>query len=251
MTMYLRTLEKQKRRRVAFQDDQYTGYGNTGLDGNNSADDDTPFFLETIFTMNCVPDSPLPPTSRVRDKKAIESYGVLDTLPQGANINSRKTPKKHLSQEQASQISRKVIAWLLTGVGFEGATEAPVEELSAANIATKNACNPVTVAATAPKCSSNGPAYYIGFFECAAIASNDKTNASAVAANGSFSKLIISAAAVGKNPQAPPIHRPSWNMSIVRAPPVKVEGLSELMGGDTTLKHKSEVNKLTLPTTIT
>ncbi|XP_038999914.1 uncharacterized protein LOC120125583 [Hibiscus syriacus] len=153
MTVYLRTLEKHKRRRVAFQDDQRMGYGNTGLDGNTSADDDTPFFPETMFLMNCVPDSPLPPTTRVRDKKTIEFYGVLDTLPQvstrspvmierlgirpeylnmeqGANINRGKTPKKHLSQEQASQVSRKVIARLLTGVGFEGATEAPVEVFS-------------------------------------------------------------------------------------------------------------------------
>lgn len=159
MTTYLRMLEKHKRRRVAFQEDQYMGYGNTGLesssglDGNNSADDDTPFFPETMFVMNCVPDSPLPPTTRVRDKKAIEFYGVLDTLPQvstrspvmierlgirpeylnmeqGANINRGKNPKKHLSQEQASQIARKVIARLLTDVGFEGATEAPVEVFS-------------------------------------------------------------------------------------------------------------------------
>ncbi|KAK8673855.1 hypothetical protein V6N13_112165 [Hibiscus sabdariffa] len=159
MTMYLRTVEKHKRRRVAFQDDQYTGYGNTGLesnsglDGNTLADEDTPFFPETMFMMNSVPDSPLPRTTRVRDKKAIEFCGVLDTLPQvstrspimierlgirpeylnmeqGANINRGKTPKKHLSQEQASQISRKVIARLLTGVGFEGATEAPVEVFS-------------------------------------------------------------------------------------------------------------------------
>ncbi|TYH38288.1 hypothetical protein ES332_D12G100300v1 [Gossypium tomentosum] len=159
MTTYLRMLEKHKRRRVAFREDQYMGYGNTGLesssglDGNNLADDDTPFFPETMFMMNCVPDSPLPPTTRVRDKKAIEFYGVLDTLPQvstrspvmierlgirpeylnmeqGANINRGKNPKKHLSQEQASQIARKVIARLLTGVGFEGATEAPVEVFS-------------------------------------------------------------------------------------------------------------------------
>ncbi|KAE8676582.1 hypothetical protein F3Y22_tig00111584pilonHSYRG00223 [Hibiscus syriacus] len=153
MTVYLRTLEKHKRRRVAFQDDLHTGYGNTGLDGNTSVDDDTPFFPETMFLMNCVPDSPLPPTTRVRDKKEIEFFGVLDTLPQvstrspvmierlgirpeylnmeqGANINRGKTPRKHLSQEQASQVSRKVIARLLTGVGFEGATEAPVEVFS-------------------------------------------------------------------------------------------------------------------------
>ncbi|XWS41664.1 hypothetical protein CRYUN_Cryun17cG0101900 [Craigia yunnanensis] len=159
MNTYLRILEKHKRRRVAFQEDQYMGYGNTGLesnsvvDGNNSADDDILFFPETMFMMNCVPDSPLPPTTRVRDKKTIEFYGVLDTLPQvstqspvmierlgvrpeylnmeqSGNIHRGKNNRKHLGQEQASQMSRKVIARLLTGVGFEGATEAPVEVFS-------------------------------------------------------------------------------------------------------------------------
>lgn len=159
MTAYLRILGKHKRRRVAFQEDQYVGYGNTGLesnsvlDGNNSADDDIPFFPETMFMMNCVPDSALPPATRVRDKKAIEFYGVLDTLPQvstrspvmierlgirpeylnmqhSGNILREKNNRKHLSQEQASQMSRKVVARLLTGVGFEAATEAPVEVFS-------------------------------------------------------------------------------------------------------------------------
>ncbi|OMO56288.1 hypothetical protein CCACVL1_26650 [Corchorus capsularis] len=159
MTTYLKILEKHKRRRVAFQEDQYMGYGNTGLesnsllDGNNSADDDIPFFPETMFMMNCVPDSALPPTTGVRDKKIKESFGVLDTLPQvstrspvmierlgirpeylnteqGGNTLRGKNNRKHLSQEQASQISRKVVARLLTGVGFEGATEAPVEVFS-------------------------------------------------------------------------------------------------------------------------
>lgn len=40
---------------------------------------------------------------------------------------------------------------------------------------------------------------------------------------------------------------PCRNMGMVRAPPVKVEGFQELMGGDTTLKHDSEENKLTSP----
>lgn len=37
------------------------------------------------------------------------------------------------------------------------------------------------------------------------------------------------------------------NMGMVRAPPVKVEGFQELMGGDATLKHDSEENKLMSP----
>ncbi|KAJ6420233.1 hypothetical protein OIU84_030193 [Salix udensis] len=37
------------------------------------------------------------------------------------------------------------------------------------------------------------------------------------------------------------------NMGMVRAPPVKVEGFQELMGGDAALKHDTEENKLTSP----
>lgn len=38
------------------------------------------------------------------------------------------------------------------------------------------------------------------------------------------------------------------NISMVRAPPVKVEGFSELMGGgDSTAKHDSEENRMTSP----
>lgn len=36
-------------------------------------------------------------------------------------------------------------------------------------------------------------------------------------------------------------------MGIVRAPPVKVEGFQELMGGDASVKHDTEENKLTSP----
>lgn len=36
-------------------------------------------------------------------------------------------------------------------------------------------------------------------------------------------------------------------MGVVRAPPVKVEGFQELMGGDATSKHDSEENRLTSP----
>ncbi|XWS33406.1 hypothetical protein CRYUN_Cryun22dG0079800 [Craigia yunnanensis] len=125
MTTYLRILHKHKRRRVAFQEDQYMGYGdtclesNSVLDSNNSADDDIFFSPEIMFMMNCVPDSALPPTTRVRDKKTIEFYGVLDTQPQ----------EEPWSGTSITDVT-KGIAQLLAGVGFEGATEAPVKVFS-------------------------------------------------------------------------------------------------------------------------
>ncbi|KAF2285278.1 hypothetical protein GH714_042320 [Hevea brasiliensis] len=45
--------------------------------------------------------------------------------------------------------------------------------------------------------------------------------------------------------QVPQMQTP--NMSIARAPPVKVEGFQELMGGDASVRHDSEENKLTSP----
>ncbi|KAK7366884.1 hypothetical protein VNO80_08887 [Phaseolus coccineus] len=45
--------------------------------------------------------------------------------------------------------------------------------------------------------------------------------------------------------QIPSMQSP--NISMVRAPPVKVEGFSELMGGDSTSKHDVDENRLTSP----
>lgn len=45
--------------------------------------------------------------------------------------------------------------------------------------------------------------------------------------------------------QIPQVQSP--NMGMGRAPPVKVEGFQELMGGDATMKHDSEENKLMSP----
>lgn len=45
--------------------------------------------------------------------------------------------------------------------------------------------------------------------------------------------------------QIPQVQSP--NMGMARAPPVKVEGFQELMGGDATMKHDSEENKLMSP----
>ncbi|XP_075656017.1 uncharacterized protein LOC142626116 isoform X1 [Castanea sativa] len=169
MSSYLRLLEKQKKRRVAFKEDRYMGYGNSILEnasnmhpnsvlnGKNSIEDDAPFLPETMFTLNCVPDSALPLMDRVEENQKVEFYGVLDNLPQvmirspvmierlgirpeylsmehGGNLHRGKIgsegKRKHLGPEQASQLSRKVIARMLTSSGFDGATEVPVEVFS-------------------------------------------------------------------------------------------------------------------------
>ncbi|KAM7529364.1 hypothetical protein LguiB_032774 [Lonicera macranthoides] len=169
MFTYLRVLEKHKRRRVAFKEDQNTGFSkpmfetgssmrsNSGLDETNAIDVETLFFPETMFTMNCVPDSALPPTNREENNPKVEFNGVLDNLPQimtrspimierlgirpeylsmeqGGNQirgkNGSEGSRKNLGQEQASEMSKKVVARLLTSAGFEAASEVPMEVLS-------------------------------------------------------------------------------------------------------------------------
>ncbi|KAJ9670264.1 hypothetical protein PVL29_026668 [Vitis rotundifolia] len=169
MSVYIKLLEKHKKRRVAFKEDQHMGFGNpivenkssmypsSVLDGKNSVDDDAYFFPETMFTLNCVPDSALLPINRAEDNQKVEFYGVLDTLPQvmtrspimverlgirpeyhsmeqgGSqyrNKNGTEGNRKLLGQEQALQMSQKVIARMLTKMGFEGATEVTTEVLS-------------------------------------------------------------------------------------------------------------------------
>jgi hypothetical protein len=169
MSAYLRLLEKYKKRRVAIKEDHYMSYGNSmvenapnmhpnsALNGSNFIEDDAPFFPETMFTLNCVPDSALSPIDRVDENQKVEFYGVLDTLPQvsirspvmierlgvrpeylstehGGSLSRGKVGsevnRKRIGPEQASQMSRKVIARMLTSVGFDGATEVPVEVFS-------------------------------------------------------------------------------------------------------------------------
>ncbi|XP_042509039.1 uncharacterized protein LOC122084674 [Macadamia integrifolia] len=167
MSTYLRLLGKHKRQRQIFKEDHCVAFGNpiwengsnmhSVSDGNNSMDDETPFFPETMFSLNCVPDSALPPISRAEDNKKVEFYGVLDCLPHvvtrspammerfgirpdylGTGFerskyrgkNGLELNKKPLGQEQALRMSQKVIARVLRTLGFEGATEASVEVLS-------------------------------------------------------------------------------------------------------------------------
>ncbi|KAJ4966251.1 hypothetical protein NE237_018100 [Protea cynaroides] len=169
MSTYLRLLEKHKRQRQAFKEDQYVGLENpiwengskmhlfSVSDGKYLMDDDTSFVPETMFPLNCVPDSALPPTSRAEDNKKIEFHGVLDCLPHvvtrgpammerfgirpdylGTGFerskyrgkNGLERNRKPLAQEQALQMSRKVISRVLATLGFEGATEVSMEILS-------------------------------------------------------------------------------------------------------------------------
>ncbi|KAG2293586.1 hypothetical protein Bca52824_040255 [Brassica carinata] len=119
----------------------------SGFDGSSS-DDDILLLPETMFRMNCVPETALSPFARTQDDDVkTEFYGVLDTLPQvttrshvmmpeylrmeerGA-LRRKKAEKMGFSDEQAAQVSRKVVARMLLTMGFEGATEVPVDVFS-------------------------------------------------------------------------------------------------------------------------
>ncbi|KAG6645714.1 hypothetical protein CIPAW_08G141000 [Carya illinoinensis] len=163
MSAYLRLLERHKKRRMAFKEDHSMGYGNSMLEnqsnlhpnsvlnGSSLIEDDAPLFPETMFTLNCVPESALPHTDRVEENQKVEFYGVLDSLPQIMTRNPHIRPqylsiehggslsrgkigsegnRKHLGPEQASLMSQKVIARMLASVGFGGASEVPVEVFS-------------------------------------------------------------------------------------------------------------------------
>lgn len=155
MSTYFRLVARHKRRC------QYLGSGNSNLestsnmrsgsvlDGSHSVDDDFVFFPETMFMFNCVPDSAIPPIIRARDNQKIEFRGAFDSLPQtrnpvmierlgisveqGGSLHRGKNGSeghKKLSEEQALQMSQKVVACLLTRVGFDGASEIPMEVFS-------------------------------------------------------------------------------------------------------------------------
>ncbi|XP_048233178.1 uncharacterized protein LOC8273703 isoform X2 [Ricinus communis] len=150
MSSYLRLVDKHKRRRISSTPSMHSS---SVLDGSNSTDDDDlSFFPETMFMLNCVPDSALPLIIRPQDNQKIEFHGVLDSLPQtrssvvierlgisveqGGSLHRAKNGsegnKKLISQEQASQMCQKVVARMLARVGFDSATELPVEVLSQA-----------------------------------------------------------------------------------------------------------------------
>ncbi|CAN8264228.1 unnamed protein product [Cochlearia groenlandica] len=162
MSTYLRVVDSHKRKRAPFLDDpspvssahmsRSNVHPSSGFDGTTS-EDDIPFLPETMFRMNCVPETALSPITRSKDKLKTEFYGVLDTLPQVTTrshvmierlgmmpeyfrkeergvLRRRKAERLGFSEEQAAQVSRKVVARMLVTMGFEGATEVPIDVFS-------------------------------------------------------------------------------------------------------------------------
>nr|GMC59666.1 histone-lysine N-methyltransferase 2D [Ipomoea batatas] len=165
MAVYLRVLENHKRKRAAFRGDQSFGFGmlddgpskqsNLVLDGSSVLDQETSFFPEIMFSLNCVPDSAILKLSQGEETQRVEFKGVLDTLPQimtkspimierlgirpeymeqGGNQSRGKNgfegSRKVLGAEQATKLSEKVVAQLLTNVGFEASLEVPLGVLA-------------------------------------------------------------------------------------------------------------------------
>ncbi|KAF2581761.1 hypothetical protein F2Q68_00003846 [Brassica cretica] len=158
MSTYLRVVDTHKRKRAPFLEDRSTGssghmgsrsniHPSSGFDGSSS-DDDILLLPETMFRMNCVPETALSPVARTQDDDVkTEFHGVLDTLPQVTTrshvmmpeylrmeergvLRRKKAEKMGFSDEQAAQVSRKVVARMLLTMGFEGATEVPVDVFS-------------------------------------------------------------------------------------------------------------------------
>lgn len=172
MRTYLKVLENHKRRRIAFKEDKNLSFANpmsenvsnprsNSVVDNSNAVDEMPFFPETMFTLNCVPDSAVLQTTVMENNQKVEFNGVLDNLPQTMTKSPVISPimierlgirpeylnieqggsqsrgkhgylgsRKLLGQERASQISQKVVARLLTRVGFEASSEVPLGVLA-------------------------------------------------------------------------------------------------------------------------
>ncbi|KAL8476303.1 hypothetical protein ACS0TY_028829 [Phlomoides rotata] len=159
MSIYLRVLENHKRRRVAFKDNVSNMRSNSAMIDSNVVDD-KPLFPETMFTLNCVPDSAVLQARRLENNLTVQFNGVLDNLPQIMTKNPVISPimierlgirpeylsmeqghqtrgkngfqgsKKLLSQEQASQMSQKVVARLLNNQGFESSSDTSLEVMA-------------------------------------------------------------------------------------------------------------------------
>ncbi|KAL1196419.1 hypothetical protein V5N11_023113 [Cardamine amara subsp. amara] len=162
MSTYLRVVDSHKRKRAPFLEDRSLGssahmsrsstHPSSGFDGSTS-EDDILFLPETMFRMNCVPESALSPISRTQDYLKTEFYGVLDTLPQVTTrshvmterlglmpeyhrieergvLRRKKADKLGFSDEQAAQVSGKVVARMLLTMGFDGAMEVPIDVFS-------------------------------------------------------------------------------------------------------------------------
>ncbi|KAL8200237.1 hypothetical protein R6Q57_011576 [Mikania cordata] len=161
MSNYLRIVEKHKRSRAVFMEDQNVGPGNPMFDNglvrmssNLDDDDESLFFPETTFSANSVPDSALPPSNQMDNVQNVKCNGVLDNLPpvmtkspimlerlgiRPEYLNMEQTGnhdhgkggsfrmKNNLSPEQAAEMSRKMVSRLLMDVGFDQASGGPLD----------------------------------------------------------------------------------------------------------------------------
>lgn len=158
MSTYVRVLENHKRRRLAFVDNISSLRTNSVM-ADGSAADDAPLFPETMFNLNCVPESAVLKTRRLGNFQKVLFNGVLDNLPQTMTKSPVMSPimierlgirpeylnmeqgqargkngfqgsRKVLSQEQASQMSQKVVVRLLHNVGFESSPDTSLEVMA-------------------------------------------------------------------------------------------------------------------------
>ncbi|PIM97497.1 hypothetical protein CDL12_30031 [Handroanthus impetiginosus] len=128
--------------------------------GDSTVVDDTPLFPETMFTLNCVPDSAVLQSSGLENNQKVQCNGVLDNLPQimtkspvispimierlgirpeylnmeqgrqSRGKSGHQGSRRLLGEEQASQMSQKVVAQLLANVGFESSSDSSLEVLA-------------------------------------------------------------------------------------------------------------------------
>lgn len=166
MSAYIKLRDLHKRKRQAFKEDNHVGVGDPLLengssmhskivsDANSLTDEEFTFFPEIMFPSNCVPDTALPLTNGLEENQKVEVYGVLDNLPAVVSRNPAMIERfgiipeyhkmgskyrgkygsggerKPVGQEQASQMTHKLVARLLASTGFEGGTEVSMEVLS-------------------------------------------------------------------------------------------------------------------------
>ncbi|XP_076885604.1 uncharacterized protein LOC143535150 [Bidens hawaiensis] len=158
MSNYLKIVEKHKRSRAVFMEDQNAGpmFDNSlaRISSNLDVDDESLFFPEITFIANSVPDSALPTSNQMDTVQNVKCNGVLDNLPpimtkspimlerlgirpeylnmeQTGNHDRVKSGssgmKNSLSSEQAAELSRKVVSRLLMDVGFDRASNGPLD----------------------------------------------------------------------------------------------------------------------------
>ena len=96
MSTYLKLIENHKRR-VAFVDNISSLLTNPVMIDGNPADD-APFSSETMYILNCVPDSAVLKTRRPENSQKVSFNGVLDNLPD-MDYDITKDPLNILTQE--------------------------------------------------------------------------------------------------------------------------------------------------------